>query len=156
MQRMKSVINKSFVFNVISWLVVFTSFISVIIKTTSSINKILVFIPFFCIVAFVLFFILRSIPYCYRFDNKSVEIHFVFDSKTKKWLWKDIDKIDVEIRDFNRSYSMVRINFGRVFRKYFRLWHIDKNGNIDYGYIIKSRKAQKYISQYGRIEIQGL
>ncbi len=153
---MKSVINKSFVFNVISWLVTFTAFISVIIKTPSSTNKILIFVPFFGIVAFVLFFILRSIPYCYRFDNKSVEIRFAFDSKTKKWLWKDIDKIDVEIMDFKRSYSIVRINSGRIFRKYFRLWHIDKNGNIDYGYIIKSRKAQKYISQYGRIEIQGL
>ncbi len=102
----------------------------------------------------VLFAFLNAyfIPFAFYFDESTVEIRYIFKRKSKKWLWKEITKIELEYKSRYDMAFVPKYNIGgRLFRESFRLEHVDKDGKVEYELIVNSEAAKECIDKYRQV-----
>lgn len=150
------VLSKKFFINALFIVIVAIMIVSIIIEVPNDENKTIICVVFSLLDVFFAFLNAYYIPFAFYFDEYTVEIRYMFKRKSKEWLWKDITKIELEHVSFYDIATVPSFNIGaRLFRKSFRLEHVDEDGKAEYERIVKSKATKQCIEQYGQVEIIG-
>ncbi len=147
------VLSKKFFINALFILIFAIMLVSVTIKASDAEYKTTLICIIFCLLD-VLFAFLNAyfIPFAFYFDESTVEIRYIFKRKSKKWLWTDITKIELEYKSRYDMAFVPKYNIGgRLFRESFRLEHVDKDGKVEYELIVNSEAAKECIDKYRQV-----